>query len=210
VRGGTLRHPCRRQFSKVIENGRGETVLTTTIEGRRAFPVRVRYAPQYRADPQALGQCWWRASRRPDPAGQVATHRAHARAGDDLVGKRTAARDGALNVQGRDVGGFVQEARAASRATCRCRRLLHRLERAVGEPGQRRQRLQIVLPIVRRDLHAAVLSRITRPRSRARAPAVPFALTGGVYLLWLLGYNFSVAVWVGFIALFGPRFRPAS
>ena len=32
--------------------------------------------------------------------------------------------------------------------------------------------------------------------------AVPFALTGGVYLLWLLGYNFSVAVWVGFIALF--------
>ena len=33
--------------------------------------------------------------------------------------------------------------------------------------------------------------------------AVPFALTGGVYLLWLLGYNFSVAVWVGFVALFG-------
>jgi len=32
---------------------------------------------------------------------------------------------------------------------------------------------------------------------------VPFALTGGVYLLWFLGYNFSVAVWVGFIALFG-------
>ena len=32
---------------------------------------------------------------------------------------------------------------------------------------------------------------------------MPFALTGGVYLLWLLGYNFSVAVWVGFIALFG-------
>jgi Cu(I)/Ag(I) efflux system membrane protein CusA/SilA len=32
---------------------------------------------------------------------------------------------------------------------------------------------------------------------------VPFALTGGVYLLWVLGYNFSVAVWVGFIALFG-------
>ncbi len=33
--------------------------------------------------------------------------------------------------------------------------------------------------------------------------AVPFALTGGVYLLWFLDYNFSVAVWVGFIALFG-------
>jgi Cu(I)/Ag(I) efflux system membrane protein CusA/SilA len=33
--------------------------------------------------------------------------------------------------------------------------------------------------------------------------AVPFAMTGGIYLLWALGYNFSVAVWVGFIALFG-------
>src|SRR5438270_2078645 len=33
--------------------------------------------------------------------------------------------------------------------------------------------------------------------------AVPFALTGGIYLLYLLHYNFSVAVWVGFIALFG-------
>jgi Cu(I)/Ag(I) efflux system membrane protein CusA/SilA len=33
--------------------------------------------------------------------------------------------------------------------------------------------------------------------------AVPFALTGGMYMIWFLGYNFSVAVWVGFIALFG-------
>jgi Cu(I)/Ag(I) efflux system membrane protein CusA/SilA len=39
--------------------------------------------------------------------------------------------------------------------------------------------------------------------------AVPFALTGGVYLLYLLGYNFSVAVWVGFIALFGTAVQTA-
>ena len=39
--------------------------------------------------------------------------------------------------------------------------------------------------------------------------AVPFALTGGVYLLWVLGYNFSVAVWVGFIALFGTAVQTA-
>jgi Cu(I)/Ag(I) efflux system membrane protein CusA/SilA len=39
--------------------------------------------------------------------------------------------------------------------------------------------------------------------------AVPFALTGGVYLLWLLHYNFSVAVWVGFIALFGTAVQTA-
>ncbi|MGB4989616.1 MAG: efflux RND transporter permease subunit, partial [Pyrinomonadaceae bacterium] len=39
--------------------------------------------------------------------------------------------------------------------------------------------------------------------------AVPFALTGGIYLVWLLGYNFSVAVWVGFIALFGTAVQTA-
>lgn len=39
--------------------------------------------------------------------------------------------------------------------------------------------------------------------------AVPFALTGGVFLVWLLGYNFSVAVWVGFIALFGTAVQTA-
>jgi Cu(I)/Ag(I) efflux system membrane protein CusA/SilA len=38
---------------------------------------------------------------------------------------------------------------------------------------------------------------------------VPFALSGGIYLLWALGYNFSVAVWVGFIALFGTRVQTA-
>jgi Cu(I)/Ag(I) efflux system membrane protein CusA/SilA len=37
--------------------------------------------------------------------------------------------------------------------------------------------------------------------------AVPFALTGGVFLQWLLGYNFSVAVWVGYIALFGTAIQ---
>jgi len=37
--------------------------------------------------------------------------------------------------------------------------------------------------------------------------AVPFALTGGVYLLWFSGYDFSVAVWVGFIALFGTAIQ---
>ena len=68
----------------------------------------------------------------------------------------------------------------------------------------RAQRLQIVLPIVL--LVIFVLLYFTYHSALEAAHvllAVPFALTGGVYLLWLLGYNFSVAVWVGFIALFG-------
>src|SRR5438067_4787814 len=110
-----------------------------------------------------------------------------------------------LNVQGRDVGGFVGEARA-------------RVAQEVSLPAgyyvawsgrwenqeHARQRLQIVLPIV---LLVILTLLYFTYHSLAEAAhvllAVPFALTGGVYLLWLLGYNFSVAVWVGFIALFG-------
>src|SRR5205807_8082465 len=67
-----------------------------------------------------------------------------------------------------------------------------------------RQRLQIVIPIVLVVIY--VLLYLTY-RSFLEAAqvllAVPFALAGGIYLLYALGYNFSVAVWVGFIALFG-------
>src|SRR6185436_2173541 len=43
-------------IQQVIETAIGETTLTTTIEGRQRFPVRVRYAPEFREDPEALGR----------------------------------------------------------------------------------------------------------------------------------------------------------
>src|SRR5947207_2876568 len=110
-----------------------------------------------------------------------------------------------LNVQGRDVGSFVEEARARV-----AKEVSLPAGYYVGGSGRwenqehARQRLQIVVPLVL--LVIFVLLYFTY-HSLAEAAhvllAVPFALTGGVYLLWLLGYNFSVAVWVGFIALFG-------
>jgi Cu(I)/Ag(I) efflux system membrane protein CusA/SilA len=67
-----------------------------------------------------------------------------------------------------------------------------------------RQRLQIVVPIVLLIIFTLLYFTYHSVAEAAHVLlAVPFALTGGVYLLWLLGYNFSVAVWVGFIALFG-------
>jgi Cu(I)/Ag(I) efflux system membrane protein CusA/SilA len=110
-----------------------------------------------------------------------------------------------LNVQGRDVGGFVEQARATV-----ARDVSLPAGYYVGWSGRwenqerARARLQIVLPIVL--LVIFVLLYFTYHSALEAAHvilAVPFALTGGVYLLWLLGYNFSVAVWVGFIALFG-------
>src|SRR6185503_17604498 len=168
--------------------------------------VRVRYAHEYRADPQLLGQVLVASPQGSQiPLNQLA-HITHAR-GPAMISSENGLLLATvlLNVQGRDVGGFVDEARA-------------RVGRDVSLPAgyyigwsgrwenqeHARQRLRLVLPIVL--LVIFVLLYFTY-HSLAEAAhvllAVPFALTGGVYLLWLLGYNFSVAVWVGFIALFG-------
>jgi Cu(I)/Ag(I) efflux system membrane protein CusA/SilA len=191
---------------QVVENAVGETTLTMTIEGRQRFPVRVRYAPQYRADPQALaGVLVAGPTGTPVPLGQVARIQ-HAR-GPAMISSENGLLLATvlLNVQGRDVGGFVEEARAA-------------VSRDVALPAgyyvdwsgrwenqvRARQRLQIVLPIVLLVIFTLLYFTYHSVAEAAHVLlAVPFALTGGVYLLWLLGYNFSVAVWVGFIALFG-------
>ncbi|HEU4695215.1 MAG TPA: efflux RND transporter permease subunit, partial [Vicinamibacterales bacterium] len=193
-------------IQQVIETAVGETTLTTTIEGRQRFPVRVRYAAEYRADPQALGQVLVASSNGAQiPLSQVARIE-HAR-GPAMISSENGLLLATvlLNVQGRDVGGFVEEARATV-----ARDVSLPAGYYVGWSGRwenqerARARLQIVLPIVL--LVIFVLLYFTYHSALEAAHvllAVPFALTGGVYLLWLLGYNFSVAVWVGFIALFG-------
>ena len=162
--------------------------------------------PSYRADPQALGQILVATSNGAQiPLSQVARIE-HAR-GPAMISSENGLLLATvlLNVQGRDVGGFVEEARATV-----ARDVALPAGYYVGWSGRwenqerARARLQLVLPIVL--LVIFVLLYFTYHSAVEAAHvllAVPFALTGGVYLLWLLGYNFSVAVWVGFIALFG-------
>ena len=194
------------EVQQVIEHAVGETVLTTTIEGRARFPVRVRYRPEDRADAQALAQVLVSAPGGAQiPLGQLARIE-HAR-GPAMISSENGLLLATvlLNVQGRDVGGFVQEARET-------------VARAVTLPAgyyiswsgrwenqeRARDRLQIVIPIVLVIIFILLYFTYGSAVEAAHVLlAVPFALTGGVYLLWLLGYNFSVAVWVGFIALFG-------
>jgi Cu(I)/Ag(I) efflux system membrane protein CusA/SilA len=194
------------EVQQVIETAIGEAVLTTTIEGRSRFPVRVRYRPEDRADPQDLAQVLVSAPGGPQiPLGQLARIE-HAR-GPAMISSENGLLLATvlLNVQGRDVGGFVEEARAV-------------VARAVTLPAgyylgwsgrwenqtRARERLQIVIPIVLAVILVLLYFTYGSLVEAAHVLlAVPFALTGGVYLLWLLGYNFSVAVWVGFIALFG-------
>jgi Cu(I)/Ag(I) efflux system membrane protein CusA/SilA len=193
-------------IQQVIETAIGESSLTTTIEGRERFPVRVRYAPQYRTDPQALGNVLVASPAGPQiPLAQL-TRIEHAR-GPAMISSENGLLLATvlLNVQGRDVGGFVEEARDAV-----AREVVLPAGYYVGWSGRwenqerARGRLQLVLPIVLVIIFVLLYFTYHSVVEAAHVLlAVPFALTGGVYLLWLLDYNFSVAVWVGFIALFG-------
>jgi Cu(I)/Ag(I) efflux system membrane protein CusA/SilA len=190
----------------VIETAVGETVLTTTIEGRERFPVRVRYQPERRGDPQTLADVLVATPGGAQvPLGEVARIE-HVR-GPAMISSENGLLLATvlLNVQGRDVGGFVEQARAA---------VAHTLKLPPGyyigwsgrwENQERaRARLQVVLPIVLLVIFVLLYFTYHSVIEAAHVLlAVPFALTGGVYLLWIAGYNFSVAVWVGFIALFG-------
>src|SRR6188474_44385 len=137
-------------IQQVIETAVGETTLTTTIEGRKRFPVRVRYAPEYRADPQALGQILVATSSGAQiPLSQV-TRIEHAR-GPAMISSENGLLLATvlLNVQGRDVGGFVEDAKAAV-----LRDVALPAGYYLGWSGRyenqehARQRLQIVVPIV--------------------------------------------------------------
>lgn len=194
------------EVQQVIETAIGETVLTTTIEGRERFPVRVRYRPEDRADAQALAQVLVSAPGGAQiPLGQLARIE-HAR-GPAMISSENGLLLATvlLNVQGRDVGGFVAQARATV-----AREVSLPAGYYIGWSGRwenqarARERLQIVIPIVLAIIFILLYFTYGSAVEAAHVLlAVPFALTGGVYLLWLLGYNFSVAVWVGFIALFG-------
>ena len=190
----------------VIETAVGETVLTMTIEGRQRFPVRVRYAPEFRADAQGLGQVLVASpSGAQIPLSQLAT--INPARGPAMISSENGLLLATvlLNVQGRDVGSFVNEAKEAVN-----RDVSLPAGYFIGWSGRyenqehARQRLQLVLPIVLVVIFVLLYFTYHSVVEAAHVLlAVPFALTGGVYLLWLLGYNFSVAVWVGFIALLG-------
>ena len=190
----------------VIRTAIGERNLTLTLEGRQRFPVRVRYASEYREDPRALGNVLVATpSGQQLPLAQVADIE-QAR-GPAMINSENGLLLATvlMNVQGRDLGGFVNDAKAAvaSRVTLPPGYFIGWSGRYENQVSAR-QRLQIVVPIA--IIVIFLLLYFTYHSALEAAHVlltVPFALTGGVYLLWLLGYNFSVAVWVGFIALFG-------
>ena len=190
----------------VIETAIGGKNLTTAIDGRQRLPISVRYARDFRETPEALRNVLVST---PNGVQVPLAHLASIRVvmGPSMISSENGLLRGSvlMNVRGRDVGSFVEEAQ-------------HAVARQVKLPpgyyvewsGQyenqlsARRRLMLVIPAVF-VIMSVLLYKIYDSLKEALHVmlAVPFALTGGIFLLKILGYNFSVAVWVGFIALFG-------
>ena len=201
-----------RTIEDAIEKGIGETNLSVTIEGRRRFPVRVRYGAEFRGSREALAQIpIVSPTGAPIPLSQLAD--ISEVQGPTMISSENGLLRGTvlLNVRGRDVGGFVDEAMNAIAQQAQLPPGYYVQWSGEYENQQRaRSRLLIVVPIVLVIIFALLYITYHSALEAAHVLlAVPFALTGGVYLLWLLNYNFSVAVWVGFIALFGTAVQTA-
>ncbi len=190
----------------VITSAIGGETVTTTVEGRERYPVNVRYKRELRDDPDRLKRVLIPTPTGAQvPLGQIAelvitqgppsiTDEAGALAG--LV---------SVSVSGRDLLGYVQDAQRAVR------------ELVVLPPGywliwtgqyehlvRAEERLKLVIPVT---LVAILLLLYLNFRSLAKSLivllSVPFAVIGAIWYLHYLGYNLSVAVWVGIIALAG-------
>jgi copper/silver efflux system protein len=190
----------------VIETALGGGTLSTSVEGRNRFPIRIRYMRDYRDSIPAIQGILISGSDGAQVPLSLVTKLKISPGAPEINSEGGLLRSLVyINVRGRDMGGFVNEAKQA-------------LDKQLKVPpgyyvewtGQwenqirAKKRLQILIPIgiliiftlLYFTFHSALEASMVML-------SVPFALVGGVYLVWLLGYNMSVAVWVGFIALYG-------
>lgn len=197
----------------VIESALGGMTLTTTIEGRRRFGVNLRYAQEYRNSLHALRRLQVQTmDYGPIPLEAVADVQLNE--GPPMINSENAMLRGAVlfNVRGRDLGSTVQEAQQ------RIQQSVDKLPKGyfLDWSGQwenqirANRTLQFIVPIViaiifmvlymtYNSVKEAMLTMIT----------VPTALVGGVVMVYAYGVNLSVAVAVGFIALFGMAIETA-
>jgi Cu(I)/Ag(I) efflux system membrane protein CusA/SilA len=190
----------------VIEAAIGGMTVSQTVEGRERYPISVRYAREFRDDPEALGRVLI-----PTPGGaQVPLAQvAHLqfRTGPPMILEEDGQLFGlvSVDVAGRPLASYVEHAREVVKREVKM------------PPGYRlewsgqfqyyeraRARLSLVVPVTLLLVFGLLFFNLRSvTESMIVMLAVPFSLVGAVWILWFLGYNMSVAVWVGMIALAG-------
>jgi Cu(I)/Ag(I) efflux system membrane protein CusA/SilA len=199
-----------KQVYEYVEAGLGGATVGTTLKGRERWPLSVRLEQADREDIDKLGELPL-----PTPSGANIQLRQVADIKRTVGPNEIQSENGRLrvfvqaNVTDRDLGGFVDEIKASITRDVKLDPGMS-IEYSGQYEHQLRARrtLGYVFPAV--ILIIFVLLVITFrsiPEATHVLLAVPFALTGGVMLQALLGYNFSVAVWVGYIALFGTAIQ---
>jgi len=180
--------------------------ITTTVEGRERYPVNVRYLRDFRSSVDKLERVLVSTpSGAQVPMAQLADVKLVT--GPAMIRDENGMLNGYVYVDmaGRDMGSYVADARKAVREHVQLPPGYSLVWSGQFEYMQRvEQRLLIVVPIT---LFLIFMLLYMNTRSVAKTfiifLAVPFSAVGAVWLLYLLGYNMSIGVWVGLIALMG-------
>ena len=199
-------------LQQVIATALGGESMTTTVEGRERYGVAMRYPRELRDTPQAIARevLVPTGSNGLIPQGELASLRLEQ--GPPSIRTENAQLVGYLyvDVAGEDIGGWVTQAKAAVAQAMAQGKVQVKPGYHLAWSGQfeymerAKARLLVVVPLTLALIFLLLyLNFRNLTDSLIVLLSVPFALIGGVWLLWWLGYAWSVAVAVGFIALAG-------
>ena len=191
---------------RVVSSGIGGANVAENVEGRERFPINVRYNRDFRNNLQELERVVittaWGAQ---IPIGEVA--KISFSRGPSMIRDEDAQLTGYvyIDLNTADYGGFVDKANQLLRDNLQLPAgYTFRWSGEYEFELRAKERLKLILPVVFFIIFL-LLYMVFHSVLEAAVLIFPtlYAMTGGLILQWLLGYNFSVAVWVGYIALFG-------
>jgi Cu(I)/Ag(I) efflux system membrane protein CusA/SilA len=195
-----------KEAQDVIMSAIGGEVITTTIEGRERYSVNVRYARELRDDIPKLERVLVPTmSGAQIPLAELAD--INLTLGPSMIRDENGMLAGYVyvDISGQDIGGYVNEAKKIVRE-----KLKLPSGYALQWSGQYenmlrvKERLKIVIPVTVFIIFVLLYINTKSPvKTGIVMLAVPFSAIGAVWYLYLLGYNISIAVWVGMIALMG-------
>jgi Cu(I)/Ag(I) efflux system membrane protein CusA/SilA len=189
-----------------VQSAIGGENVTTAIEGRERYPVNVRYMRDFRSDVDALKRVSVPAiGGQQVPLSQLASIQLSS--GPSMIRDEDGLPTGYvyIDVAGRDGNGYVKEAARVLKAKVHIPARYTLEWSGQFEGAQRvRQRLMTVVPLTL-GIILLLLYLNTRsvPKTLMIMLAVPFSAVGAIWLVYMLGYNMSIAVWIGLIALLG-------
>jgi Cu(I)/Ag(I) efflux system membrane protein CusA/SilA len=195
-----------KDVEKILMTAIGGEPITTTIEGRERYTVNVRYPRELRDSLPKLQRVLVPTMRGQHiPLADLAD--IELKLGPAMIRDENGMLAGYvfIDMAGRDVGGYVEDAKKIVNANLKVPEGYALLWSGQYENMLRvRERMKIVVPVT---LFLIFILLYMNTRSAVKASivmlAVPFSIIGAVWYLYLLGYNISIAVWVGMIALAG-------